>query len=132
MLMLVELLKTYHHTTHENPYIAVDGIVHYGADNIPCSLQNYIYSLCQCYRTFQINSSKWSKEACRLNGYLRRSMTSYMGVLTHEETSAIQGREWVTPEEMLGLEEGTYSIAPKAGTSSKPTTCKNSQPYTQT
>ena len=52
-------------------------------------------------------------------------MTSYLGILTHEETSAIQGREWVTPEEILGLEEGTYEIAPKATTTvSKPTTCK--------
>ncbi|WP_130890909.1 alanine dehydrogenase [Fusobacterium varium] len=120
-------IETYHHTTHENPTFVVDGIVHYGVDNIPGAASKttsiaYAASVIEHFKSIVQNGVK---EACRLNGYLRRSMTSYMGVLTHEETSAIQGREWVTPEEMLGLEEGTYSIAPKAtSTSSKPTTCK--------
>lgn len=120
-------IETYRHTTHENPTFVVDGIVHYGVDNIPGAASKttsiaYAASVIEHFKSIVQNGVK---EACRLNGYLRRSMTSYLGVLTHEETSAIQGREWVTPEEMLGLEEGTYNIAPKASsTSSKPTTCK--------
>lgn len=120
-------IETYRHTTHEHPTFVVDGIVHYGVDNIPGAASKttsvaYAASVIDHFKSIVQNGVK---EACRLNGYLRRSMTSYKGILTHEETSAIQGREWVTPEEILGLEEGTYEIAPKATTtSSKPTTCR--------
>lgn len=120
-------IETYRHTTHENPTFVVDGIVHYGVDNIPGAASKttsiaYAASVIDHFKSIVQNGVK---EACRRNGYLRRSMTSYLGILTHEETSAIQGREWVTPEEILGLEEGTYEIAPKATTTvSKPTTCK--------
>lgn len=120
-------IETYRHTTHENPTFVVDGIVHYGVDNIPGAASKttsiaYAASVIDHFKSIVQNGVK---EACRKNGYLRRSMTSYLGILTHEETSAIQGREWVTPEEILGLEEGTYEIAPKATTTvSKPTTCK--------
>lgn len=120
-------IETYRHTTHENPTFVVDGIVHYGVDNIPGAASKttsiaYAASVIDHFKSIVQNGVK---EACRRNGYLRRSMTSYLGILTHEETSAIQGREWVTPEEILGLEEGTYEIVPKATTTvSKPTTCK--------
>lgn len=120
-------IETYRHTTHEHPTFVVDGIVHYGVDNIPGAASKttsvaYAASVIDHFKSIVQNGIK---EACRLNGYLRRSMTSYKGILTHEETSAIQGREWVTPEEILGLEEGTYEIVPKATTtSSKPTTCR--------
>lgn len=120
-------IETYRHTTHEHPTFVVDGIVHYGVDNIPGAASKttsvaYAASVIDHFKSIVQNGIK---EACRLNGYLRRSMTSYKGILTHEETSAIQGREWVTPEEILGLEEGTYEIVSKATTtSSKPTTCR--------
>lgn len=120
-------IETYRHTTHEHPTFVVDGIVHYGVDNIPGAASKttsiaYAASVIDHFKSIVQNGVK---EACRRNGYLRRSMTSYLGILTHEETSAIQGREWVTPEEILGLEEGNYEIAPKATTTvSKPTTCK--------
>lgn len=120
-------IETYRHTTHENPTFVVDGIVHYGVDNIPGAASKttsiaYAASVIDHFKSIVQNGIK---EACRMNGYLRRSMTSYMGILTHEETSAIQGREWVRPEEILELEEGTYEIVPKATTtSSKPTTCR--------
>ena len=40
----------------------------------------------------------------------------YKGVLTHEETSVIQKRDWIRPEVILNLKEGTYDIAPPATT----------------
>ena len=120
-------IETYQHTTHENPTFVVDGIVHYGVDNIPGAASKttsiaYAASVIDHFKSIVQNGVT---EACRRNGYLRRSMTSYLGTLTHEETSAIQGREWVTPEDILGLEPGTYELAPKATTTvSKPTACK--------
>ena len=45
---------------------------------------------------------------------LRRSLTAYKGYLTHEETSAIQGRKWVRPETILKIENEKLDYAPPA------------------
>lgn len=37
------------------------------------------------------------------DGFLRISLTTYNGYLTHEETSALQNRPWIRPEEILGI-----------------------------
>lgn len=37
------------------------------------------------------------------DGFLRRSLTTYKGYLTHEESSGIQGKPWVMPEVILGI-----------------------------
>lgn len=111
-------IETYRHTTHENPTFILDGIVHYGVDNIPGAASKttsiaYAASVIDHIKSIANNGVI---EACRKNGYLRRSLTVYKGILTHEETSVIQKREWVRPEVLLGLEEGTYDIAPSATT----------------
>ena len=46
--------------------------------------------------------------------FVRRSLTVYNGLLTHEETSAIQNRPWVRPEEVLGIENRNLDYAPPA------------------
>lgn len=51
--------------------------------------------------------------ACARDGFLRRSLTCYRGYLTHEETSGIQGRPWIPPEKILGLEGQPLNPAPK-------------------
>ena len=43
-------------------------------------------------------------EACAADGYLRRGLACYKGYLTHEESSGIQGKPWVKPEVILGLQ----------------------------
>ena len=53
------------------------------------------------------------KKACAQNGYLRRSLTTYNGYLTHEETSGIQNKPWVKPEVILNLDTKNMSSAPK-------------------
>lgn len=111
-------IETYQHTTHSNPTFVVDGVVHYGVDNIPGAASKttsiaYAASVIEHIKSIANNGVK---EACRRNGYLRRSLTTYKGILTHEETSIIQKREWVKPEEILDLEKGTYDIAPPATT----------------
>ena len=53
-------------------------------------------------------------EACARDGFLRRSLTAYRGYLTHEETSAIQGRPWIRPEDILGISGERLDPAPPA------------------
>ena len=55
-------------------------------------------------------------ECCVKNGYYRRSLTAYLGYLTHEETSAIQNRPWIRPEEVLGIADRRLDPAPAATT----------------
>lgn len=110
-------IETYRPTTHENPTYVVDGVVHYGVDNIPGAVPHttsvaYAATVLPHFRSI-LNDGV--KEACRKDGYLRRSLTAYKGVLTHEETSLIQKREWIRPEEILGLRDcKDMDIAPKA------------------
>ncbi|MBQ3225610.1 MAG: alanine dehydrogenase, partial [Clostridia bacterium] len=55
-------------------------------------------------------------ECCIKDGYYRRSLTVYKGYLTHEETSAIQGKPWIRPEEILGIGDRKLDPAPPATT----------------
>lgn len=112
-------IETYKPTTHDNPTFILDGIVHYGVDNIPGAAAHTtsIAYAASAFPHFQSIANNGIVEACRRDGYLRRSLTVYKGVLTHEETSVIQDREWTTPEEILGLTECTsLDFAPKATT----------------
>ena len=43
-----------------------------------------------------------------------RSLTAYQGYLTHEETSAIQNRPWIRPEDILGIADRKLDMAPPA------------------
>ena len=53
---------------------------------------------------------------CVRDGYIRRSLTAYKGLLTHEETSAIQNRQWIRPEDVLGIKDRRLDPAPPATT----------------
>lgn len=109
-------IETYRPTTHENPVYEVDGIIHYGVDNIPGAAAHttsiaYAASILPHIRSI---ANKGVREACRNDGFLRRSLTTYKGILTHEETSIIQNREWTTPENILELEFDKIDLAPCA------------------
>ena len=54
------------------------------------------------------------EETCIRAGYYRRALTIYRGILTHEETSAVQGKPWVRPEEALGISGFRLDPAPLA------------------
>ena len=45
---------------------------------------------------------------------LRRSLTCYKGLLTHEETSALQNKPWIRPEDVLGIADRNLDPAPPA------------------
>lgn len=109
-------IETYKPTTHDNPTYEVDGIIHYGVDNIPSAAA---YSTSVAYSAsvlghFRSIMNNGVKEACIKDGFLRRSLTAYLGHLTHEEASAIQNRPWIEPEKILDIESEKLDIAPFA------------------
>ncbi|RGU95513.1 alanine dehydrogenase [Clostridium sp. AF15-17LB] len=109
-------LETFHETTHENPRYVEEGVVHYCVSNIPGAIANstsvaYAASVLPHFRSILSNGVA---EACARDGYLRRSLTAYKGYLTHEETSALQNRPWVRPEDILGISGRELDPAPPA------------------
>lgn len=54
--------------------------------------------------------------ACAEDGYLRRSLITYDGFLTNEETSCRQNRPWISPEVLLGLKGRILDQAPEFST----------------
>ncbi|MDO4615764.1 MAG: alanine dehydrogenase, partial [Lachnospiraceae bacterium] len=112
----VGVIETFHETTHEDPRYIEEGVVHYCVSNIPGAIANstsvaYAASVLPHFRSILNNGVA---EACRRDGFLRRSLTTYCGYLTHEETSALQNRPWVRPEEILGIADAAPDQAPPA------------------
>ena len=109
-------IETFHETTHDDPIYTVDGVIHYCVNNIPGAIAGstsvaYAKALLPHFRSILKNGIA---EACVRDGFLRRSLTCYNGYLTHEETSGIQGRPWVPPERILGIEDRQLDPAPPA------------------
>lgn len=109
-------IETFHETTHENPRYVEEGVVHYCVSNIPGAIANstsvaYAASVLPHFRSILKNGVAG---ACARDGFLRRSLTAYKGYLTHEETSALQGRPWIRPEDILGIAEEHLDPAPPA------------------
>jgi len=112
-------IETFHETTHEDPRYIEEGVVHYCVSNIPGAISQstsiaYAASLLGHFRNIM---KLGVAEACARDGFLRRSLTAYKGYLTHEETSAIQGRPWIRPEDILGIADRKLDPAPAATTS---------------
>ncbi|MFD2829123.1 alanine dehydrogenase [Corticicoccus populi] len=109
-------IESFRETTHEDPIYIEEGIVHYCVSNIPGAIANstsvaYAASVLPHIRSILNNGVE---EAVVRDGFLRRSLTAYKGYLTHEETSAIQGRPWIRPEEILDLKDSVIDPAPPA------------------
>lgn len=109
-------IETFHETTHEDPIYIEEGVVHYCVSNIPGAIAGstsiaYAASLLPHFRAI-LNTGV--AEACKRDGFLRRSLTTYNGYLTHEETSGIQGRPWIQPEVILGIADAKLDPAPPA------------------
>ncbi len=103
-------------TSHENPRYIEEGIVHYCVPNIAGAIAHStsIAFAASVLPHFQALLSLGPAEACARDGYLRRSLTVYKGILTHEETSALQGLPWARPEQVLGLTGRPLDPAPPA------------------
>lgn len=112
----VGAIETFHETTHAEPRYIEEGVVHYCVSNIPGAISQstsiaYAASVLPHFRSIMTNGVA---EACARDGFLRRSLTAYKGYLTHEETSGIQGRPWVRPEDILGIAGRNLDPAPPA------------------
>lgn len=111
-------IESSHETHHDNPRYVVNGVVHYCVSNIPGAVaQSTSVALAAETLPLLLNIlNNGIKEACVRDGYIRRSLTAYMGYLTHEETSGIQGKPWIRPEDILGIADRKLDPAPPATT----------------
>lgn len=103
-------------TSHDAPRYVVNGVVHYCVANIPGAVANsasvaYAASVLPLILSL-LNDGV--RRTCIRDGYYRRSLTVYKGYLTHEETSALQNRPWVRPEDVLGVTGEVLDPAPPA------------------
>jgi len=111
-------IETSHETHHDNPRYVVNGVVHYCVSNIPGAVANST-SVALAGETLPMLLNIMNnglEEACVRDGFIRRSLTAYKGLLTHEETSAIQNRPWIKPEDVLGIADRKLDFAPPATT----------------
>ncbi|MEG0829176.1 MAG: alanine dehydrogenase [Anaerovoracaceae bacterium] len=109
-------IESFRETTHEDPRYVENGVVHYCVSNIPGAIANstsvaYAASMLPHFLNLL---EKGTQEACVADGFLRRSMTTYKGYLTHEETSALQNRPWIRPEDILEIAGRALDLAPPA------------------
>ena len=100
----------------DDPIYVEEGVIHYCVNNIPCAIAGstsvaYAQALLPHFRSIIKNGIA---EACAQDGFLRRSLTCCNGYLTHEETSGIQKRPWVSPEVILGIQDRELDPAPPA------------------
>jgi len=112
----VGAIETFHETTHADPRYIEEGVVHYCVSNIPGAISQstsiaYAASVLPHFRSIMNNGIA---VACTRDGFLRRSLTAYRGYLTHEETSGIQNRPWIRPEDILDIADQTLDPAPPA------------------
>lgn len=111
-------IESSHETHHDNPRYVVNGVVHYCVSNIPGAVA---HSTSVAYAAEMLPAilsilNDGVVEACVKDGFIRRSLTAYKGYLTHEETSGIQNRPWIRPEDILGISDRNLDYAPPATT----------------
>jgi len=115
-------IESSHSTTHEDPRYLVNGVVHYCVSNIPGAVAHStsISYAAQMLPLILGVLDQGIEKTAQADGFYRRSLTTYKGYLTHEETSSIQGKPWIQPEVVLGIEGERLDPAPPA-TNSKST-----------
>ena len=109
-------IESSHETHHDNPRYVVNGVVHYCVANIPGAVANTTSVAYASEMLPMILSilNDGVAECCVKDGFYRRSLTAYKGLLTHEETSAIQNKPWIRPEDVLGIADRKLDFAPPA------------------
>ena len=109
-------IESSHETHHDNPRYVVNGVVHYCVSNIPGAVANSTSVAYASEMLPMIMSilNDGVAECCAKDGFYRRSLTAYKGYLTHEETSAVQNKPWIRPEDILGIADRRLDPAPPA------------------
>lgn len=109
-------IESSHETHHDNPRYVVNGVVHYCVSNIPGAVAHSA-SVAYAAEMLPMILSILNfgvKETCIRDGFYRRSLTAYRGLLTHEETSGVQNRPWIRPEDVLEIAGQQLNPAPPA------------------
>jgi len=111
-------IESSHETHHDDPRYVDSGVVHFCVSNIPGAVAKSISTALAAETLPMLLNilNNGLEEACATDGFIRRSLTTYKGHLTHEETSAIQGIPWIRPEDVLGIADHTLDPAPPATT----------------
>jgi len=111
-------IESSHSTSHTDPRYVVNGVVHFCVSNIPGAVaqSTSVSYAAEMLPTILSILNSGVTEACVQDGFLRRSLTVYKGLLTHEETSGIQKRPWITPEDVLQITGRELDYAPRATT----------------
>ena len=109
-------IESSHETHHDNPRYVVNGVVHYCVSNIPGAVANSTSVAYAAEMLPMILSilNDGVAGCCVKDGFYRHSLTVYKGYLTHEETSAIQNKPWIRPEDILGIADKKLDFAPPA------------------
>ena len=109
-------IESSHETHFNNPRYVVNGVVHYCVSNIPSAIAHTtsVVVAAEALDMLLNIMNNGLTEACVRDGFIRRSLTAYKGVLTHEETSAVQNIPWMKPEIALGIQGKELSPAPPA------------------
>lgn len=109
-------IESSHETSHDDPRYVVNGVVHFCVSNIPSAVAHStsVVIAAEALPMFLNIMNNGLAEACVTDGFIRRSLTTYDGILTHEETSAIQGLPWMRPEDALNISDRNLSPAPPA------------------
>lgn len=111
-------IESSHETHHDHPRYVVNGVVHYCVSNIPGAVAHStsVSYAAEMLPFIQSLLNRGVEETCVRDGYWRRSLTCYRGYLTHEETSGVQGKPWIRPEDILGIAQRRLDPAPPATT----------------
>lgn len=111
-------IESSHETHHDNPRYVVSGVVHYCVSNIPGAVAHStsVSYAAEMLPFIQSILNRGVAETCVRDGFWRRSLTCYKGYLTHEETSGIQNRPWIKPEDILDIADRKLDPAPPATT----------------
>lgn len=109
-------IESSHETSHDDPRYVVNGVVHYCVSNIPSAVarSTSVVIAAEALPMFLNIMNNGVAGACVTDGFIRRSLTAYNGILTHEETSAIQGIPWMRPEDALKINDRNLAPAPPA------------------
>ncbi|MBU5435173.1 alanine dehydrogenase [Pseudoflavonifractor sp. MSJ-37] len=109
-------IESSHETHFDDPRYVVNGVVHYCVSNMPSAVANTTSVAYAAEMLPMILSilNDGVAGCCVKDGFYRRSLTAYKGWLTHEETSAIQSRPWIRPEDILGIADQRLDPAPPA------------------
>ena len=110
--------KTATVTVRQTAKRQANSVVHYCVSNIPGAVAHST-SVALAAETLPLLLNIMNnglKEACVRDGFIRRCLTAYKGYLTHEETSAIQNKPQIRPEDILGIADRKLDFAPPATT----------------